>query len=353
MSEQYKFGQRLPIPTSVGCLRYRGFTVEVAATGFLREWEGVTKWYRSVVTTTTYTGVKLNREPPQSDISYSATPTIITDSVVRGWRITTTANGDTTVDDDPQENDIEPSVWTPPLSLFPSWEPFGDPEEEDETTLVYVRSATGSWEGTETRTTVWSDEITDSQLKGALVEARDAVSLDDTFFVIAGLNSVVSVPNTSYTSDMVTGVKRLDVTDYSLGTYTGRSYISAVEVTATTNEAGTSYESRPFTVALVEVATIPDGFGQDSFRDDDKQLFSDWRRVDYLDRYPDDPVSPLFGSRLTSILALSGHNYISVSTSNIVDDNSYAGIGGVSENQEASLTVPFLWSFGPYTPPEP
>lgn len=340
MGVQHGFGERLPVTTSVGCLRVRTASVVITPTGFGRYWEGTTSWYRTLTTTTTYSGVEKNNPSPTPDVSYSATPGVTTESVIRGWNITTTIQGDVDEDlDDPPTTDDEPTVWTPPLASGPTW---GSPTvTETETTYVETFAAGGTgWSGTKVVTMEWSDKITDSDMVNALEEARDAVIFPSDAFE---LRTGSVIPSLSYIADPDFGTKSLAFVDYSLGAYTGRASIAALEDIRVNFDYGSLEPPHvtPFSTDLDQVIDVPPGgfFGQESFRDDNSQIFGGWRRVDVHDVYPSETV--ITGS--VHLHPLSGHVFLTESTGTTTSDDGWASLGG---SGGGSAEGDFLWSHG-------
>jgi hypothetical protein len=300
-------------------------TIDVVPTGFPREWEGTTKYYRSLVSVVSYAGMTKDNPAPTPDVTYTVTPATVTETVDRGWTVTTAINGDIDVDEDlPPTYDNDPAVWTPALSGSPTWDPPGD-AVETETTITVTREANGSWSGTETTVLTYSDEISQEDLLAALATARDDAMFDGTFEILPD----GGIPTPEYTSDPFTGTKHLVIVEYSLGTYTGRPFISGVELVRRTVDSLYVIDRTPFTLTLSDPVTLTGTHGQDSFRDDDVILFSGWRRIDLLDRYPDDPA-PFSGTVLAEIFPLSGHNYITATTGTLTNDASAAYLGGIS-----------------------
>lgn len=343
MGVQHGFYDQLPIPTSVGCLRVRTASVVITPTGYGKYWEGTTSWYRTITTTTTYSGVEKNNPSPTPDVSYSATPGVSTESVTRGWNITKTIQFEVDEDlDDPPTTDDEPTVWTPPLASGPSW---STPEvTETETTYVETSTAVGSgWSGTKVVTTEWSDKITDSDMVNALEEARDAVIFPSDAFT---LQTGFGPSGLSYIADPDFGTKSLAFADYSLGAYTGRASIAALETVAVQFNYGPlePLHVEQFSTDLTDVIDVPAGgfFGQESFRDDNKQLFGGWRRVDLHELYPSETV--ITGS--VFLRPLSGHVFVTESTGTTIFDDGWVGLGG-SGMDDPFAESEFLWSHGP------
>jgi hypothetical protein len=345
MGVQHTYGNAVPVTTSVGCLRVRTFSIVVTPTGYGRWWEGTTSWYRTLTTTTTYAGVTKNNPDPTPDVTYTATPGISTESVTRGWNVATTIHGDLTEDlDDPPSADDEPTVWTPPLASGPSW---GSPTAtETETTYVETSAALGSWSGTKTVTQEWSDKITDSDMVNALEEARDAVIFPSDAFNLQTGNGPAGL---SYIADPDFGTKSLVAADYSLGAYTGRKSIAAIQVVAASFDYGSPepFVAEQFSTDLTDVVDVPPGgfFGQESFRDDNKQLFGGWRRVDLHEIFPSQTV--VTGN--VFLYPLSGHVFVTESTGTTTSDSGYVGLGGAHTGPWGPDS--FLWSHGSYSPP--
>jgi len=338
-------GNPLPVPTSIGLIRVRAMTVEVVPTGFPREFDGVTKYYRSMVTVTSYAGMVRDNTAPTPDTTYSVTPRTITETVDRGWNVATTINGSTDFDDDAAPTyDEDPAVWTPALVGSPTWDAPDDPVDTATTSTV-VRQANGIWSGTETTVVTWSDEITQEDLAGALAAARDAAVFDSSTY---SLGAAIS-PAPDYTSDPFDGSKRLVVVEYSMGTYSGRAFISAVELLRRTVGSAAVFEETPFTVALADPVTISGDHGQDSFRGDDLMLFSGWRRIDLFDRYPDEPAE-FTGTASAWVVPLSGHNYVTSTTGTITNDSGAAYLGGVSAAPVTGEPAQFFHSVGEVSP---
>jgi hypothetical protein len=247
--------------------------------------------------------------------------------------------------DDPPTTDEEPTVWTPPLTSGPSWS--APSVTETETTYVETSTAVGAgWSGTKTVTQEWSDKITDADMVNALEEARDAVVFGADAFelrtgsVIAGL---------SYIADPDFGTKSLYFADYSLGSYVGRASIAAVEFVNVQFNYGSLEPPHveQFSTDLNEVVDVPVGgfFGQDTFRDDHKQLFGGWRRVDFHEIYPSETI--ITGS--FSLLPLSGHVFLTESTGTTISNDGWVGLG--SPGGWSTEDSEFLWSHGNYSPP--
>lgn len=343
MSQHIKTPYLIPIPTSVGSIRTRSLTVTVTPTAFPRTFDDVTKWYRTLTVTTAYAGMERDNPAPTPDVTYSVTPAVSTQSVERGWSVVTTTNpGETELDlDADPTSEFDPAVWTPPLVGSPTWGPVT--ETETETTYVETRTATGSWSGTQTVTQVWSDEITDEQLVGALEEARDAATF------APGPGNLGSPGFPQYRADSEVGDYTLTVVDYSLGTYTGRTSIAAIALPILSFDFADSVAGEPtlFATTATEVVTIPSGVfaGQESFRDDSKQLFGPWRRYDVHEAYP--AARNVSGS--LGFIPLSGHAFINEATATLVNTLAAAYLGTTSP------PVPgfgaFIHAAGHYTPP--
>jgi hypothetical protein len=337
-----------PIPTSVGCIRYRSMIVSIFTNGFVREWEGEFTYYKKLTITTSYVGMKKDNPSPTPDTTYTVTPAIHTETYTRGWSSSVTANNDTVLDtEDPPEIEDTPEVWTPPLTTNPT---FGSPTfTETETATTYVSQATGVWSGTKTEVTEWSDPITDEELTTALEDKRDGTTFDDSIFDFFAGNFL---PNVVYSSDYAAGLKTLTLVEYSLGTYSGRPSIAAVElpiVAFSFSETPQPTGAVEFSTDLTQVVTLPTGalLGQESFRDDNKQLFGGWRRVDLHDRFPDEDTV----QGAVFLIPLSGHTLLSTATGTTTFDRGWATLGNPAGPPELANTVSFILSHGPYTPP--
>lgn len=340
MGRQFQFGELLPLTTSVGCLRIRTIDVDINTAGYAREYGGVTKWYRSRVETTAYAGMSRNSPPPV--INYTVTPGVVDDSYARGWDIVTAKNGVVTDDFDTQTTVTTAPVWTPPLITNPT---FAAPTvtNPNATTQVETSAANGSWSGTRTVTTVWSDEITEAERVQAYEDAVAAVTFTSTEFSLLASNGFSP---TSFWIDPVTGNVNGNIVDYSVGTYTGRPSIAFIEILQLSFDSGPSENSvRQFSSDLSEIVDVPPAgfFGQDSFRDDDKQLFGGWIRVDVHEQFPSE--TDMSGG--TGLDPLSGHVFITETTGTTTSDNGWVEMGGIGSSSFQSNS--FLYSHGPIT----
>lgn len=341
MGRQFQFGELLPVTTSVGCLRVRTIAVDIELAGYPREYGGVTKFYRSRVETTAYSGMSRNSPPPV--ISYSVTDGVLDDSFARGWDIITAKNGVVTDDFDTETNVATAPVWTPSLITNPTFAA-ATVTNPNATTQVETSAANGSWSGTRTVTTVWSDEITEAERIQAYEDAVAAVTFTSTEF---SLRAGTSLSPVSFYVDPVTGDVTGDVIDYSVGTYTGRPSIAFLELSqlASVGSSTVDVSVRPFSSDLSEIVDVPPAgfFGQDSFRDDDKQLFGGWIRLDVHEQFPSD--TNIYGDAF--LYPLSGHVFITETTGTTTSDNGWVEMGGLgSPGFDANS---FLYSHGPIT----
>lgn len=349
MGEQHNPLAYTPVTTSVGCLRTRSLSVLIGIRGHSREWDGEVKWYRDLTITTSYVGMKKDNPAPTPDTTYTVTPGIVELSYSRGWDITTVANGDTAVDTDADVAESNtPEVWTPSLTGSPT---FASPTStENATSYTETYEANGIWSGTKTVTQEWSNEITQESLIAALEEARDGITLDGSYFFLQN-GGVAGTSN--FINDSAFGSLSLEVIEYSLGAYTGRPSIAAVEVLRVIRDydvEGIQSDGSEFSTDLDEVVDVPPtgSFGQGSFRDDNKQLFGGWRRVDAHDLYPSEDIV----SAQIYILPLSGHTFVTSATGTLTTDTGWTKLGGTALDF-SPLGAPrsFFWSHGNLTPP--
>lgn len=335
------------MPSSIGLSRSRTTTAMVFLTGFARTFEGETKYYRTQTVTTSYAGMVEDAPPPDPDRTYTVSPEVVVYEAPRGWSSQTTLSpsGTVTTDDDGElVVTTTPEEWTPPLIGFPTFSPTPT-VSETATTYVETYSAVGSWSGTRTETTEWSDEIPKSELVGAAESAiSGAVFGVDDYTIYAG-----DPPSPLYSFDEALGEVTLVVVDYSLGTYTARPFISFLETLTYSFDSWASSQDQVVgrTSTLTDVITLPPPpagpFGQDLFRDDDKHIFGEWYRVDPHERFPAaDEISTIL-----DILGFSGHKFIMETTGVLLETRGYCFLGLTTAPADEDFLVPI----GTYTPP--
>jgi hypothetical protein len=340
MGRQFKFGEDLPLTTSVGCLRIRTIAVDINVAGFAREYSGVTKFYRSRVETTAYSG--MSRNSPSPVINYTVTDGVIDDSFARGWDIITAKNGVVTDDLDTETINTTAEVWTPSLITNPTFA-VAVTTNPNATTQVETSAANGSWSGTKTVTTVWSDEITEAERVQAYDDAVAAVTFTSTEFSLLTGKTLQPV---TFWIDPITGNVSGDVIDYSVGTYTGRPSIAFIEILQLSFDSGPVENSvRQFSSDLDEIVDVPPAglFGQDSFRDDDKQLFGGWQRIDAHEQFPAE--TDMSGAAF--LFPLSGHVFLEETTGTTTSSAGWVEMGGIGSPTFSPNS--FLYSHGPLT----
>lgn len=350
MGIHHKTGDPIPFPSTVGLIRKRSISVEVTQNGFARTFEGETKYYRTQTITTAYSGMVKDNTPPTPDTSYTVTPGVTITEYPRGWSSTTTLSPSNTISSDldgDMTTDVTPEEWDPPLSGSPT---FAAPTvTETDTTYVETYAANGIWSGTKTYTIEWSNEIDKSTLVEAAENARDAASFepDDYSVYTLGTDGGAS----SFIFDQDFGTVELQVSDYSLGTYTARPFISIIETLGyQINYGNTLFVQSGRTTNMETVVTLPSGFFfPELFRDDNQHIFGDWIRIDIHDQFPAEDI--ITGS--IGMLGLSGHKFITESTGIVTDARGYCFLGKtfIDINAASGQLDTFVHSSGEYEEP--
>lgn len=275
----------LYLTNSVGGYGKREIFVEITPSPTVREYTtgGVTteKYYREYKKVTDY---NVQRTSPPTTYTRTITEEVIW---VTGWHsyVLDVVGGTSTTVNDTSTTPSSDTGWNPSNPVVS----FGAPTiTETATSVTAVSQVTSSgYTGTRTITETWLNEVTEASLRTAATDLVPAT--------LAGYKVSYDWLLTNYLyaagtwTSVANGLKQLGIVEYQIGSVCCRNKVSGTELVMT-NIDGTLGETK--TPTLYDCTTVIDTSTetrssawtteQPKYRNDDKQVFSEWRRLSPL-----------------------------------------------------------------------